>query len=188
MTKKQVIGFIGGILCVAACCAFIVIYNTGRNTPEFAINDESASQGSFEIPELEVSKVAVADTPKIPAIKKKAPQVIPDETASKVDPSKDTKEIKNNNGETVQTHDWEAQKELPDDAELEDTEDPPEYKTPSTQKPAADSSSTPKNGDMKTIDGQKYMYVQGFGWVKYGDGNVGTTAEVGSLSGEKVGH
>ena len=175
------------MLCVAACCGYLFLsYYAVSDVPEFIIEGDEVSQAqtSFEIPEIETPKNSVKV--EIPPIKREAPKVIPDKTPPPVDPSRDTIEKEDEDGGTVQTRDWESQKELPKDAEVSGVDEPPKYVNPAPkqQPPAA---GAPKNGDMKTIDGKQYKYVSGFGWVIVGDGNKVIVADF-ELSGEKVGY
>lgn len=69
-----------------------------------------------------------------------------------------------------------------------ETEKPVPMQTAQQVKPTA-SSSEPHNGDVRVIDGEKQIYLLGFGWIKDEGENIGTT--VGNpgdeLTGNKVG-
>ena len=49
------------------------------------------------------------------------------------------------------------------------------------------SSSTPQNGDTRTVDGKKQMYILGFGWVDEGGGSEAVYEEGPEQTGEQVG-
>ena len=186
--SKETLAFCIAMLCVAACCGYLFLsYYAVSDVPEFIIEGDEVSQAqtSFEIPEIEPPKADVKV--EIPPIKREAPKVIPDKTPPLVDPSKDTIEKEGEDGGTVQTRDWESQKELPKDAEVSGVDEPPKYVNPAPQKqPPAEG--TPKPGESKIINGQEYRWFEGFGWVKYGGSNVDIPGNTGELSGEKVGY
>lgn len=66
-----------------------------------------------------------------------------------------------------------------------ETEKPVPTQTAQQAKPSA-SSSEPHNGDVRVIDGEKQIYLLGFGWLKDEGANIGTT--VGNPGDELTGH
>ncbi|MFV0401789.1 MAG: hypothetical protein ACK5LX_14400 [Oscillospiraceae bacterium] len=203
------------LLCVAVV-VFFRVRNTPA-IPEAEIPAVSeASEEPVSAPVIEeASKPAESSTIEVPEIKSSAPDVIPDSSGSETDnlPTPGVTESADGNGGVVQTPNWEEQKTLKEGTDLEDASKEPEYvgsasKAPVSEPPttkeeaqasqsssqasstgSTSTSSSAKNGDTKTIDGVKYVYVEGFGWVKDGGANQGTVGDVGdSLSGNKVGH
>lgn len=66
-----------------------------------------------------------------------------------------------------------------------ETEKPVPVQTTQQVKPTA-SSSEPHSGDVRVIDGEKQIYLLGFGWLKDEGANIGTT--VGNPGDELTGH
>ncbi|NSW92104.1 MAG: hypothetical protein HPY74_15780 [Firmicutes bacterium] len=68
-----------------------------------------------------------------------------------------------------------------------ETQKPPQSQAVQPVKPAP-SSSEPHMGDVRVVDGEKQVYILGFGWLKdEGGENVGTVAEDMYENGNKIG-
>jgi len=202
------------ILSVAILSFAVVMFFQYRNAPGTEALAAEGDAGGFDLTPVEAEQ-SVYDVPPIVA---SSPDVIKDSaTGSPSDtvPPPDLTESVDEDGNIVQTPNWEAQKELAPGTDLSNPESTPEYvngggstpsgggqggtsSTPSgggqgsgTGSTPSDGSSTgsstPNNGDTKTINGQSYTYVSGFGWVK--DGNGGTTEyEHAPTTGNTVGY
>ena len=70
-----------------------------------------------------------------------------------------------------------------------ETQKPAPTQTVKASKPSA-SSSEPHMGDVRVVNGEKQIYIDGFGWIKdEGGGSIGTTVgnPIDELTGNKVG-
>ena len=200
------------ILGVALLSFAVVMFFQYRNAPGTeALAAEGDTKG-FDLTPVETEQSAY----EVPPIVASSPDVIKDSTvgspSDSVPPPKVTESV-DENGNVIQTPNWEAQKELAPGTDLSNPESTPEYvsgggSTPSgggqgsgaSSTPSGGSSAgsadpstggagtgtgagagagtgagssgsgTPNNGDTKTIDGDTYGYVEGFGWVKAGNG------------------
>jgi len=172
MNRKQIIALVGGICCVAVLSVVTVLFFQYRNAPDLAEN-EAVEEAAADVSGFEIEQKDAEEEEAVPEIEPITPEPkdIIEEPAD-VDPTDSlpepaVTETKDTAGNITQTPNWGTK---------EDSASTP-----------APSSGTPKNGSTKTIDGAAYTYVEGFGWVKDGTGNVGITVEV-ELSGEKVGY
>lgn len=192
MNKRKIIAACSIVLAIAIVSASAIIYYQGRNPVEPVQPVEE-----FSIPETNerINPVSSENSGLVEAYKISPPvpkEVIENEEENTTgDEALAVTETADQDGTTVQTPNWEVQKELVPGTDLENPDKQPEYKAPAASSTASAASSktgsTPKNGDTKTIDGYKYTYVDGFGWVKNGGANERTEIDV-ELSGNKVGH
>lgn len=186
MNKKTAVALGSVILSVAIITAAVVMYFRQANVPivdEFTISESSISQ-----------KEEISSSYSVPPIKVEYKEIIEEPAAEKPEdtvPPPEVTEITEPDGTVAQTPNWEAQKELAPGTDLEDPEIQPEYVKPESSSSASAASSktgsTPKNGDTKTINGETYGYVEGFGWIKAGNG--GTTEYIDApTTGNNVGY
>lgn len=199
------------VLAMAILSASTVIYFRGLTGEASG----TVATDEFSIPEASASQKEKSDTPyslpesmKIKPPSSKAAEVIEEPIVSKPEdsvPPPAVTETTDQDGGVTQTPNWEAQKKLAPDTDLENPDKQPEYANSqaASSKSAASASSsskaessaasskqsggTPKNGDTKTVNGEKFSYFEGFGWVKNGGGNVQTNEHV-PTTGEKVGY
>lgn len=195
MNKKTAITLGSIVLGVAILSISTVLFFQYWNAP---LAVEAATVEEAPASESEASQIEEIKPVSVPPIKAEPKQILEEPTASEPEdevPPPEVSETTEPDGGVVQTPNWEAQKELAPDTDLNNPEKEPEYvKPPQSQAPAPSASSksgntvsTPKNGDKKTENGSTYTYLNGFGWVK--DGNGGTTEYIDApTTGNKVGN
>lgn len=184
MTKKTVYIFVGALLAIAIMSASVIIYFRHHNN---AITAQPVANG-FSIPDGTEGKSTNYYVEPIKKPESKA--IIEEPAASKPEdtvPPPEVAETTEPDGTTVQTPNWEAQKELAPDADISNPDSQPEYVKSNPVKPTVPAASAPKNGDTKTVDGQRYVYDKAFGWIKDGGANVGTVVDA-PTTGNKVGY
>lgn len=135
MEKKNKIALItGSISLVVICIGIIVFFNmNGTNAPVVPVEESQvSSQESTQVsvPEIKIDENIVLNASSTPTMAGEATKNAKDVTKT------------DENGVEVQTPNWEAQKELTDDSDLENPDKEPEYKVEQERESQKTASST----------------------------------------------